>query len=180
MRSDCAWMRSSAVCADAVAASSSATERSSARRDSSEYPRIDDSGVRSSWLASATNCRMRSSLRWRTASEASTWSSSVFSAAPTRPVSVRGSASAGGTRSVIDTSPRSRGWLATRLAVAATSRSGRSASRIVIAVDSASRMSPPIVVIAMTEKSVVICASVVARGSPVTTSKRGVPLLGTG
>ena len=52
--------------------------------------------MRSSWLASATKRRIRSSLRWRASSDSPTWSSRVFSASPTRPTSVRGSASSCG------------------------------------------------------------------------------------
>ncbi len=48
-------------------------------------------GVRSSWLASATNCRTRVSLSWRACRAPWTWSSIRFSAAPTRPASVCGS-----------------------------------------------------------------------------------------
>ena len=78
-------------------------------RDSSAYPRIAASGVRSSWLASATNWRTFISLACRAASALSTWPSMWFSAEPTWPTSVRGSVSAAGTRTGSATSPWSSG-----------------------------------------------------------------------
>ncbi|HEX8005806.1 MAG TPA: hypothetical protein VF482_05180 [Trebonia sp.] len=61
------------------------------RSASSAYPRIEASGVRSSWLASAANRRSRASLAARRTSARSTWPSIRLNAAPTCPVSVPGS-----------------------------------------------------------------------------------------
>ncbi len=88
------------------------------RSASSEYPRITASGVRSSWLASAANRRSRVSLAFRR--------SIRLKAAPSWPVSVRGSVS--GTPAGNSTSPDSSGSSATWEAMAATRRSGRSDS----------------------------------------------------
>src|SRR6478752_6937315 len=84
-------------------------------------------GVRSSWLASATNWRSCISLSCRASKAAPTWSSMWLSAAPTWPTSVAGSAS--GTRSASSTSPRSNGRAVTRRAVVATRSSGSSSRR---------------------------------------------------
>ena len=73
------------------------------------------SGVRSSWEASATNWRTCCSLRCRASSEVSTWASSVLSAAPTWPTSVRSSVRWSGTRSVRSISPSASGSAATRV-----------------------------------------------------------------
>ncbi len=54
------------------------------------------SGVRSSWLASATNRRIRSSDAVRAANACSIWPSMTFSAPDSRPTSVVGGS--GGTR----------------------------------------------------------------------------------
>ena len=85
------------------------------------------SGVRSSWLASATNWRIRSSDRRAAASdlvrarnEDSIWASMAFSARPSRPTSVRGSWS--GTR-------RDRSPAAMAPAVSSMSVSGRRLAR---------------------------------------------------
>ena len=83
-----------------------------------------DSGVRSSCEASAANLRSRASLAARRPSARSTWNSIRLNAAPTRPTSVRGSLS--GTPAGKVTSPESSGSSVTRVAVAATRRSGRS------------------------------------------------------
>src|ERR1700716_995978 len=48
------------------------------------------SGVRSSWLASATKRRSRSSEAVRSAKAVSIWLSMAFSARPSRPISVSG------------------------------------------------------------------------------------------
>ena len=85
------------------------------------------SGVRSSWLASAANRRSRASLAARRRSAVSTCPSMRLNASPSWPVSVPGSVS--GTPLGIATSPDSSGSSATRDAVAATRRSGRSDSR---------------------------------------------------
>ena len=108
-----------------IACATSGGTASDTRRVSSAYPRIAANGVRSSWLASATKCRTRVSLACRAASASATWPSIRLSAAPTCPTSVRGSVSTAGTRTDSATSPRSSGSSATRLAVAATRRSGR-------------------------------------------------------
>ena len=100
---------------------------SSARRLSSAYPRIAARGVRSSWLASAMNCRSRISLSWRASSAPPTLSSIWLSAVATCPTSVRGSTSR--TRSTSSTSPRSSGSALTVAAVSATRSSGRSSRR---------------------------------------------------
>ena len=71
---------------------------SAPRRNSSAYPRIDVSGVRSSCDASATNRRRRSSERRRCSKAASIRASIVLRAIPSRPTSVR--SSAGSTRRV--------------------------------------------------------------------------------
>ncbi len=92
---------------------------------------MDASGVRSSWLASATNWRTRVSLACLAVSALDTWSIIRFSAAPTFPASVRPSVSASGTRTSSPTSPRSSGSREIRAAVAATRSSGRSDSRII-------------------------------------------------
>ena len=84
------------------------------------------SGVRSSCEASATNCRTCCSLRCRASSDDSTCSSRVLSEAPTWPTSVASSVRCAGTRSVSSISPEDSGSSATRSAVIATSRSGRS------------------------------------------------------
>ena len=99
------------------------------RRVSSAYPRMEASGVRSSWLASATNCRTRVSLSCRALSAEPTCPSIRLSAAPTCPTSVRESASAAGTRSRRATSPLCRGSSDTRVAVVRRPAcSGRSAT----------------------------------------------------
>ena len=85
------------------------------------------SGVRSSWLASAANRRSRASLAARRARADSTCPSIRLNATATWPTSVRGLAS--GTRSGRVTSPLASGSWVTRVAVAATRRSGRSDSR---------------------------------------------------
>ena len=85
------------------------------------------SGVRSSWLASAAKRRSRASLAARRASAPSTWPSIRLNASATWPTSVRGLMS--GTRSARVTSPLARGSWVTRVAVAATRRSGRKDSR---------------------------------------------------
>lgn len=82
--------------------------------------------MRSSWLASATNCRTRVSLCWRAVRAEETCPSMRLRAAPTWPTSVRGSAS--GTRSWRAGSPLCRGSSETRVAVAATRRRGRRAT----------------------------------------------------
>src|SRR5439155_301021 len=67
-------------------------ERSTApRRNSSAYPRMDVSGVRSSWDASARNRRSRSSDAVRSAKACSIWASIALSATPNWPTSVLGS-----------------------------------------------------------------------------------------
>ena len=86
---------------------------------------MEASGVRSSWLASATNARTFASLACRTASAEPTESSRLLSAAPTCPTSVRGLVSFSGTRCGRSTSPRSSGSAATFDATDATRRSGR-------------------------------------------------------
>ena len=85
------------------------------------------SGVRSSWLASATNWRIRSSDRRAAASDRvrawnddSIWASIRFSDRPSRPTSVRGSRS--GTR-------RDRSPAAMARAVSSMSVSGRRLAR---------------------------------------------------
>ncbi len=85
------------------------------------------SGVRSSWLASATNWRIRSSERRAAASDrvrasndVSIWASMLFSDRPSRPTSVVGSWS--GTRR--DRSPAAMAW-----AVFSMSVSGRRLAR---------------------------------------------------
>jgi hypothetical protein len=87
------------------------------------------SGVRSSWLASATNWRIRSSERRAAASdcsrarnEASIWASIAFSARPSLPTSVCGSWS--GTR-------RDRSPAAMACAVRSMSVSGRRLARTI-------------------------------------------------
>ena len=93
-------------------------------RCSSAKPRIEVSGVRSSWLASATNRRIRSSERRAVASDAarapnapSIWASMALSARPGRPISVRGSvvgdpagqvAAGDGRRGVLDLGQRAQ------------------------------------------------------------------------
>ena len=57
-------------------------------RYSSAYPRMVTSGVRSSWEASDTNCRMRFSDCLRPSKESSMWPSIVLSAAESLPSSV--------------------------------------------------------------------------------------------
>ena len=83
-----------------------------------------DSGVRSSWDASAANRRSRASLAARRRSAVCTWPSIRLKARPTWPVSVAGSVS--GTPAGSSTSSESSGSSATCDAVAATRRSGRS------------------------------------------------------
>ncbi len=97
-------------------------------RYSSAKPRIDVSGVRSSWLASATNRRIRASEERADSSESrrssnavSIWPSITFNAWARPPTSVRGSAS--GTRRV-------RSPAAMASAVCSTSTSGRRLDRI--------------------------------------------------
>ena len=153
MRIDCAWMRSReasvvSTVSERGAASPPGAARS-ARSDSSEKPRMEASGVRSSWLASATKRRIRSSLRWRASSDSPTWSSSVLRAWPTRPISVCSSVSSSGTRSVMETAPSDSGRAATRVAVSATARSGFRPARITNAIAAASSRSPPAVTSAM-------------------------------
>jgi len=109
---------------------------------------------------------MRSSLRWRAASEVSMWSSRVFSAAPTRPISSEASASAAGTRSVMLPSPTSRGCAATRVAVAATARSGLSDPRITSAMIAASTSRPPVVTRPTVVRICVMVALTADSGSP--------------
>ena len=72
-----------------MASAVSASSRVAPIRNSSAYPRIDASGVRSSCEASARNCRSRSSLALRWAKACSRRSSIAFSASPSRPTSVR-------------------------------------------------------------------------------------------
>src|SRR5260370_447796 len=86
------------------------------------------SGVRSSWLASATNCRIRSSDLRAASSDAaraskavSIWASMLLSDRPSRPTSVRGSRS--GTRRV-------RSPAAMAPAVTSISVSGRRLARV--------------------------------------------------
>ena len=120
----------SPACASAVLAGSG-RPRNRARpprwRKYSAKPRIAVTGVRSSWLASATKRRIRSSLWCAAASDSSwawnavsIWLSIVFSDRPRLPISVRGSRS--GTR-------RFRCPAAISPAVASMSTSGRRLAR---------------------------------------------------
>ena len=105
-----------------------ATGSSGVRRDSSAYPWIVDSGVRSSWEASATNWRTCCSLRCRIVERARTCGRAACSgrSPPGRP------RCAGSVRLVVDALAEVRrrrcasGCSVTSWAVAATSRSGRS------------------------------------------------------
>ena len=145
------------------------------RRDSSAYPRIEASGVRSSWLASATNWRTRVSLSCRAVSAAETCPSIRLSAAPTWPTSVRGSVSASGTRSDSSTVPRSSGSSETLVAVAATRRSGRRVSRTISAPAMPASSRPPAATAAMITASRVTVSCTPDSGSPATeTSPSGV------
>ena len=106
------------------------------------------SGVRSSWLASATNWRIRSSERRAAASdrsrawnEASIWASIAFSARPSRPTSVAGSCS--GTR-------RDRSPAAMAAAVCSMSVSGRRLARTI----AMPTMARPTMMIALTMRSI--------------------------
>ncbi len=80
--------------------------------------------MRSSWEASATNCRSFTSDACRAASAPSTLSSMWLKASPTRPTSLTGSVSASGTRTMPSTSPLSSGRFDTVVAVAASRFSG--------------------------------------------------------
>ena len=96
--------------------------------------------MRSSWLASATNWRTCSSDSWRAASAASTCPSIRLIAPPTLPTSVSGWAY--GTRSLMLTSPLSRGSSDTRVAVSATLVRGRSPRRTRTSAAAAASSSP--------------------------------------
>lgn len=89
--------------------------------------KVPDRLTRSSWLASATNWRTRSSEGCLASRALSTFPSMWLNAAPACPISVLGSVSV--TRSPRLTSPRSRGSCATRVAAAAIRSSGRSDRR---------------------------------------------------
>ena len=118
--------------------SSSAGSRDPPCRYSSAKPLMVVRGVRSSWLASATKRRIRSSERLAASSERralaseaalapkadSIWASMVLRARPSRPTSVRGSRS--GTRRV-------RSPAAIALAVCSISTSGRRLARTMTA-----------------------------------------------
>jgi hypothetical protein len=140
----------------------------SCRRRNSAYPRIEASGVRSSWLASATNWRTWVSDSCRAASDCSTWSSSRLSAVPTRPTSVRVSVSSCGTRSGSATSPLASGSSVTRVAVAATCESGRSVRRTTMTPVAPATRRPASPAMTSTRTRLVIATSEPCSGSPVT------------
>jgi hypothetical protein len=87
---------------------------------------------------------------------------------------VRGSASAAGTRSVIDTAPDESGCRDTRAAVSATERRGRSPSRTTSAVAAASSSRPPAVTSPIVNSSSAIVCCTSERGSPTITMELGV------
>lgn len=105
-----------------IAVSTSARSGMPPMRYSSVKPLIPNSGVRSSWLASATKARIRSLVAARAASPASIRSSMPLSAAAKRPSPVRVEEARSGTR-------RARSPPAMAAAVVSMRRRGRSRAR---------------------------------------------------
>ena len=83
-------MRAASPSMRLIAFSVPAASRAAPIRNSSAYPRIEASGVRSSCDASARKRRRRSSLAWRSAKACSRRPSIALSAIPSRPTSVFG------------------------------------------------------------------------------------------
>jgi hypothetical protein len=137
------------------------------RRNSSAYPRIDVSGVRSSCDASATKRRSRASDARRSSNAASIWASIAFNDVPSFPISVR--SSAGSTR-------RERSPAAIAPAVSPMSSSGRRPSRTSQSASSPARSATPTVTSASIPSSRVSVARISASGTATTS----VPPLGCG
>ena len=143
--------------------------RSSVHFSRSEYPRIAASGVRSSWEASATNSRTRSSERCRPLSAESTFSSIRFSACPTAPTSVLGRASAGATRVSGGSWPAPRSSWETSVATAETRSSGFMVRRIAQEPSSPASTRAAALTPTVISSRVVRVRSMSAVGSPVMT-----------
>ncbi|MFC5126006.1 hypothetical protein ACFPRL_22405 [Pseudoclavibacter helvolus] len=130
---------------------------------------MEASGVRSSWLASATNWRIFASLASRAVNAREMCPSIVLKACPIRPTSVRGSASLGSTRTSRAASPDVSGSFEMLVARCSTRSSGAMDARIHLDVKSAASAMPSSPMSAIMRLNVVVVALTSPNGNAMTT-----------